>query len=97
MSVVENRWARWCDEEYGRMAARRFTEPRSRESLLNEGRMSMLAELAAALRNGHLPQHCPVRSDDLRRQAAIFAGEWWSEWCAMWGRIGGLPGTIRDG
>ena len=81
MSVVENRWAQWCDEEYGRMAARRITESRSREGLLNEGRMSMLAELAGALRNG--------RSDDLRRQAAIRAGEWWSEWCAMWGRIGG--------
>lgn len=67
-------FAKWCDEEYARMAARRpglF----SRGDLVNEGRMAMLAEIGAALRTGRLPQHCPVSSDDLRRQAALVAAE----------------------
>jgi len=50
----------WLDEEYRRMAAVPYdgeTDSQHR----HEGAMGMCAEIAAIIRSGGLPQHCPCR------------------------------------
>lgn len=59
--------ASWLDEEYRRMAAVPYdgeTDGQHR----HEGAMGMCAEIAAIIRSGVLPRHCPCRETWLFKQ-----------------------------